>query len=71
MTVAIVVLILAAALLASQSRKSSDPAKRQTMGRIAIGLAVLGLILAILSALEIVQDHGGNSLPVERELVVE
>lgn len=41
------------------------------MGRIAIGLAVLGLILAILSALEIVQDHDGNSPSVERELVVE
>ena len=54
----VVILALLAAILMSRSKKMADPARARTVSRIAIALAVAALLVALLDAANMIQDHG-------------
>lgn len=58
--VTVVVLVLLGVLLLSQGRKLAGSKQGRTLRAVAWVLLVLGLVLAIIDALDIVQDHAEN-----------
>ena len=69
MTVAVIVILLMAVVLYMQASKRGDTKQGRTLRNIALVFMVLALVVAVLDAMDVVQDHNADIEDVPEEAV--
>ena len=60
LTIAVVLMLVAAVLMAATGNRQPDPAKRKTFRRLSLALAIAGLALAVVDLFDAVEDHADD-----------
>lgn len=60
LTVAVVLMLVAAVLMGAAAKKQPDPAQQKTFRRLSLALAIGGLALALVDLTDTIGDHSDD-----------